>query len=467
MKWEPKWQALGIICAGIFISTLDGSILNVANPLIAADFSVNMKEVQWVSIAYMLVITATLLFFGQYGDRIGGQKVYAYGFLVFTGGSLLCSLSSALSYLVASRIFKAFGASMMMATGAGIISNSFPPEEKGKALGLNSSMVGIGNMAGPVVGGLVLAHWGWPYIFLINLPLGLLGFYLALKNLPIQPTSREKRSYDMVGLILFTLGSVSLLLSLSHNNPSRPVMVLATLIFFLGFAYHEKRQLYPLLDFALFKIKTFLYGNIMSFLAYISQIWVMFLLPFYLEEYLQMAPQIMGLYMTIPPVCMAISAPLAGSLSDRIGSGRLTSVGLFLMTLSHLSFSLLAYGSSMVKIAVGLMFIGIGMGFFASPNSSSIFRSVPPEKAGYTGGFNATTRNFSISLGIAVSAGIFTYVLAWQQQLINPDAAYLSTMGIVFKISALISLGALLLSILTAKVRNAETKQPPPAQALD
>ena len=152
-----------------------------------------MKEVQWVSIAYMLVITATLLFFGQYGDRIGGQKVYAYGFLVFTGGSLLCSLSSALSYLVASRIFQAFGASMMMATGAGIISNSFPPEEKGKALGLTSSMVGIGNMAGPVVGGLVLAHWGWPYIFLINLPLGLLGFYLALKHLPSSPQVGKKK----------------------------------------------------------------------------------------------------------------------------------------------------------------------------------------------------------------------------------------------------------------------------------
>ncbi|NLO20806.1 MAG: MFS transporter [Syntrophomonadaceae bacterium] len=459
MKWELKWQVLGIICAGIFISTLDGSILNIANPLIAADFSVSMKEVQWVSISYMLVITATLLFFGKYGDGIGSQKVYAYGFLVFTGGSLLCSLSPSLSYLVASRIFQAFGASMMMATGAGIISNSFPPEEKGKALGLTSSMVGIGNMAGPVVGGLILARWGWPFIFLVNVPIGLLGFYLAIKHLPLQPRSMDKRSYDMVGMILFALGSVTLLISLSHNNPSTPVIALAAISLLIGFCYYEKRQIYPMLDFALFKIKTFLYGNIMSFLAYISQIWVMFLLPFYLEEFLQMAPHIMGLYMTIPPVCLAITAPLAGSLSDRIGSGRLTSVGLFLMTLSQLSFSMLASGSSMVKIAVGLMLIGIGMGFFASPNSSSIFRSVPAEKAGYTGGFTATTRNFSISLGTAVSASIFTYVLAWQQQLFTPDTAYLSTMGIVFKISAVISLGALLLSIFTAQARTAETNQ--------
>lgn len=467
MKWAAKWQVLGIICAGIFISTLDGSILNIANPLIAADFSVDMKEVQWVTTSYMLVITATLLFLGKLGDGIGSQKVYAYGFLIFTAGSLLCSLSPSLSCLVASRIFQAFGASMMMATGAGIISNSFPLSEKGKALGLTSSMVGIGNMAGPVVGGVILARWGWPYIFLINVPLGLLGFYLALKHLPMQAISKDSRSYDIVGMVLFALGSVSLLLSLANNTASTPVLAIAAVILLIGFAYYEKNQLYPMLDLALFKIKTFLYGNIMSFLAYISQIWVMFLLPFYLEVFLQMAPHIMGLYMTIPPVCLAITAPLAGSLSDRIGSGSLTSVGLFLMTLSHLSFSLLAYGSSMAKIAVGLMLLGIGMGFFASPNSSSIFRSVPADKAGYTGGFNATTRNFSLSLGTAVSASIFTYVLVWQQKIFTPDMAYLSTMGIVFKISALISLVAFLLSIFTAQARNAETKQPSLAKPFD
>ncbi len=453
MKLELKWQVLCIICAGIFISTLDGSILNIANPIIAADFSVTMNQVQWITTAYMLVITATLLFFGKFGDQVGSQKIYAYGFLCFTSGSFLCSISPALYYLIASRLIQAVGASMMMATGAGIISNSFPDGEKGKALGLTSSMVGIGNMAGPVIGGVILAHLGWSYIFLVNVPIGLLGFYLALKYLPAQPLNPAGGRYDMVGILLFALGSVMLLLALSYNTAATPIIAVTAIILLVSFYYYEKNQDQPILDFALFKIKTFLYGNIMIFLAYISQIWVMFLIPFYMEDFLQLSPQLMGLYMTIPPICLAVTAPLTGSLSDRIGSSRLTSVGLFLMTLSHVSFSTLSSGNSILKMVAGLLLLGTGMGFFGSPNSSSIFRSVPGEKAGYTGGFSATIRNFSISLGIAVSASIFTSILSVQQQLFTADVAYMTAIGMVFRISALVTLGGLLLSIITAKSR--------------
>ncbi len=453
MKLEVKWQVLGIICAGIFISTLDGSILNIANPIIAESFSVTMNEVQWVTTSYMLVITATLLFFGKFGDQIGSQKVYAYGFLCFTGGSFLCSISPALYYLIASRLFQAVGASMMMSTGVGIISNTFPAGEKGKALGLTSSMVGIGNMAGPVIGGVILANFGWSSIFLVNIPIGLIGFYLALKHLPAQPLNPDQGRYDVAGMLLFALGSVMLLLSLSNNSAAAPVIAVVAISLLISFYFYERNQVQPLLDFTLFRIKPFLFGNIMIFIAQMSQIWVIFLIPFYMEDFMQLSPQLMGLYMTIPPVCLAITAPLTGSLSDRIGPGRLTSIGLFLMTLSHLILSSLSSGNSTLKITAGLLLIGIGMGFFASPNSNSIFRSIPGEKAGYTGGFTATTRNFSISLGIAASASIFTLLINTQQQLFSPDIAYMQAVGWVFKISAFITLCGLLLSILTAKSR--------------
>ncbi len=453
MKLEIKWQVLGIICAGIFISTLDGSILNIANPIIAESFSVTMNQVQWVTTSYMLVITATLLFFGKYGDQVGSQKVYAYGFLFFTGGSFLCSISPTLHYLIASRLFQAVGASMMMSTGVGIISNTFPAGEKGKALGLTSSMVGIGNMTGPVIGGVILANFGWSSIFLVNIPIGLIGFYLALKYLPAQPLNPERGHYDMVGMLLLALGSVLLLLSLSYDSAAAPIIAIIAIVMLISFYIYERNQVQPLLDFALLRIKTFFFGNIMIFIAQMSQIWVIFLIPFYMEDVMQFSPQLMGLYMTIPPVCLAITAPLTGSLSDRIGPGRLTSIGLFLMTLSHLILSTLSSGSSTLKITTGLLLIGIGMGFFASPNSSSIFRSIPGEKAGYTGGFTATTRNFSISLGIAASASIFTMLINTQQQLFTPDIAYMKAVGMVFRISAFITLCGLFVSILTAKTR--------------
>ncbi|HCF49900.1 MAG TPA: MFS transporter, partial [Syntrophomonas sp.] len=149
----PKWQVLTIVCLGIFMATLDGSILNIANPTIARSLGVDLQQIQWVVTAYMLAVTATLLFLGNLGDRIGSNKIYTAGFLGFTLGSLFCGMSDTLYSLIAARVFQALGASMLMATGIGIVSNSFPPEERGKALGFTGSVVGIGNMAGPALGG--------------------------------------------------------------------------------------------------------------------------------------------------------------------------------------------------------------------------------------------------------------------------------------------------------------------------
>ncbi|HNX93474.1 MAG TPA: MFS transporter, partial [Syntrophomonas sp.] len=176
MKLEPKWQALLIVSIGIFMSTLDGSILNIANPSIAENLGVNMQQVQWIVTAYMLVVTASLIFFGRWGDKLGSDRIYSAGFLIFAAGSFLCSLSSSLILLIAFRIVQALGASMMMATGMGIISNTFPQEERGKALGLTGMVVGLGNMSGPGLGGFLVANYSWPVIFLINVPIGLIGF---------------------------------------------------------------------------------------------------------------------------------------------------------------------------------------------------------------------------------------------------------------------------------------------------
>ncbi|MDI9480880.1 MAG: MFS transporter, partial [Bacillota bacterium] len=160
------------------MSTLDGGILNIANPSIAEALSISLSAVQWVTNAYMLVITATLLMFGRLGDRMGMEKIYTSGFVVFTLGSLFCSLAPSLLLLVAFRMVQAVGASMMMATGIGIVSNSFPDNERGKALGITGSVVGIGNMAGPSLGGLLIEYFGWPSIFLINVPVGIIAVIL-------------------------------------------------------------------------------------------------------------------------------------------------------------------------------------------------------------------------------------------------------------------------------------------------
>lgn len=458
MNLEQKWQVLIVICIGIFMSTLDGSILNIANPTIANAMSVSMQEVQWVVTAYMLVITATLLFFGKLGDQKGSSKIYTYGFLIFTVGSVLCSLASNLQFLIGARIFQGLGASMMMATGIGIVSNTFPAQERGKALGITGSIVGIGNLSGPSLGGLLVAQFSWPVIFLLNIPIGLVGFALALKFLPGHTRKEERFKFDFWGNLLFALAATLLLLGLSQKQAINFNLVSMGLIFLLLFYLVERKHPYPLLDMELFRVKPFTYGNIMSFASYATQTAAIFLMPFYMEKMLQLSPATSGLIMTITPVSMAIIAPLAGNLSDRIGASRLTSIAFLLMSGGHFMFSTLNGHYDLIRIAIGLLLLGVGMGSFGSPNNSSILGSISKDKAGYAGGFISTVRNFAFALGITASVSIFTLILNSKVHNLPYMTAYVMASAWLYRITAVICLGGLLLSVLSSQHRQLNVK---------
>lgn len=454
MKIEKKWQVLMIVCVGIFMATLDGSILNIANPTIAKDFSVPMSSIQWVVTSYMLVITSTLIFFGKLGDKIGNYKVYANGFLIFTLGSFFCSISPTLYFLVTSRIIQAFGASMLMANGMGIVSNAFPANERGKALGLTGSMVGIGNMAGPSLGGFLVAGFGWPVIFLINIPLGIAGYYFAIRYLPRLAVQKDKAPFDYIGTLLFAFFAILLIISLSKSNQINFALLFIAIVLFFLFLKYEKKISFPMIDFNLFKIKAFVYGNILGVFAYTSQTFITFLVPFYLERLLLYSPALSGLLMTIPPVTMAIIAPIAGSLSDKYGSEKLLSIGFFALFSAHLLCTRLDANVSIYYLIFALFLAGIGMGLFGSPNNNSIMGSVPPQKVGYTGGFISTVRNFCFSLGIAVSTGTFTYMLALNENSLGFALAYSKANQIVYLIPAGLTLAGLIISLTMLNRRN-------------
>jgi EmrB/QacA subfamily drug resistance transporter len=449
MKLEVKWQVFIIVSIGIFMSTLDGSILNIANPTIAKSFQISMQQVQWIVTAYMLIITASLIYLGRLGDQIGSDKIYAAGFIVFTLGSLLCSISPSLALLIVSRLVQGIGASMMMATGMGIISNTFPPQERGKALGLSGMIVGLGNMTGPSLGGILVAHFAWPVIFLINVPIGLLGFYLALRHLPQQARNQDLHGYDLPGTLLFALTIGFFIYALAGAANISITLLLFALMFILAFYYIEKKSRQPMLDLELFKIKNFVYGNIMGLGIYVTQTTVFFLLPFYMESILALSPTFTGLLMTITPVSLAITAPLAGNLSDKIGSRKILSVSLLTTTSAYVVFSTLNGHLSLFKLICGLALLGIGMGMFGSPNNSSIFASIPREKAGYGGGFIATVRNLSFAVGIAGSVSIFSIVLSISQKTMAYKNAYVHASNTVYLIAAGITLMGFIISLLT------------------
>lgn len=445
MKIEAKWQILFIISLGIFMSTLDGSILNIANPSIAESLSVNLDTIQWIVTAYMLIITSTLLFFGKIGDNFGSAKVFRYGFLIFIFGSLLCSISTTLGFLIFARIIQGLGASMLMANGIGIISNTFPANERGKALGITGSAVGLGNMAGPGLGGLILNHFSWHFIFLINIPIGLMAYVVASRYLFDNIENKEKPDFNWWLNILFA-GSVFLLIFAISGDAVNLLWLFIAISLFIIFLALDRKSKHPFLDYDLFANKTFTLGNIMAFCAYFSIFFALFLLPFYFERILAFTPLISGLFMTILPVSLTISAPLAGSLSDRMGSKKIVTLAFLLMIIAYLILFSLDPFLNYFKISLGLIFLGVGMGFFASPNNSSILGSVSREKAGYTGGFIATIRNFSLALGVVSSATLFTYFFNLNINKMEYTLAYATALNYVFLVPVLICFLAILIS---------------------
>ncbi len=429
-KLELKWRVFFIIAVGILISTLDSSILNIANPSIAREFGVELQDIQWVVNAYLLVITSTLIFFGRLGDIRGSNRIFTWGFMVFALGSLGCSLSRSLMILVGMRILQGLGASMMMATGIGIVSNVFPDAERGKALGLTGTMVALGNMLGPSVGGLLLASFKWPVIFLINIPIGIAGFYLGYRYLPKEDREGEKSSFDLPGTAILAVVVTTLLLALSGD--ALDIYLLgASLMGLAALCWWERKAPAPLLDFDLFRNQTFVVGNLVAVVAYSTHNSVVFLLPFYLEAIQGLSPANSGLIMTTAPIVMAFAAPLAGHLSDRYGSLPITAMSLGLLAGAFAMFSFLRADSPIFFIMAALAVMGLAMGSFGSPNTSSILGSMPKEKAGYGGGFISTNRNLSYSLGISLSVLVFGLVFDRQSITFDYQTAFMDALHTV------------------------------------
>ncbi len=461
-KKEPnKWVILTIISIGIFMSTLDGSIVSIANPTIASEFGIDLHQIQWITTAYMLVVMSTMLFFGKLGDKIGGQHIYSFGFLIFAVGSFFCSQAGSLSFLILARIFQAIGGSMLMATGIGIVSNAFPAEEKGKALGITGTVVGIGNVSGPAIGGLILAHFHWTMIFIINIPIGVLAFLIGLKYLPAQPLNKDIKSFDFPGIILFALSASMLLLNLNQLSHLNILPVLILIVAFIGLLWREKRFEQSFLDLALFKDYDFTFGNIIGVLSYMPQMAVTFLLPFYLQDLWQYSALKSGLVMAVSPICMALLAPIAGSLSDKWGAKKLLLCSFTASTLGFVCLSFLKESSPLPFLIFSLMLLGTGFGCFGSPNNSRILAHVPPQKQGYGGSFLSTVRNLSYAMGTA----FFSWFFTWMQNIYSTRAdavsAYVTASNTTYRFTALITFIGLILTFFFFEQRSASKKSKP------
>ena len=358
-------------CVITFMATLDGSIVNIALPTIAKSFGAGISAVQWVSTSYLLTVSALLLIWGRLSDIYGRKRFFATGLFVFTLGSVLCGFSSSLLALVSSRILQAIGASMSMALVQGIVTAAFPPAERGKALGLIGSVVAIGSLVGPSLGGLLVQAAGWRSIFFINAPIGLLGIVLTFIVMPESKGARER--FDAPGalllvasVILFFAGMLSFQEGLLPL-PAAIVFALAAFILLAAFLAVERRSKAPLVDGAIFRNRVFTMGVIDSFLSFTAMFSYVFFMPFYLQNVRGLGVLQAGALMSVYPAVTAFLSPLSGALSDRIPYRFLTIAGLLLNATGLALLSTLGPATPLAVVGGLIFLLGAGGAFFSIP----------------------------------------------------------------------------------------------------
>ncbi len=453
-RTPSPWPAFSCVAMGVFMATLDSSVVHVALPAISRDLGAGLAVVEWVPNAYLLVITGLLLAFGRWADLAGQRRVFRLGLAVFTAGSGLCALAPGAPALVAARAVQGAGAAMLMACSPAIVTAVFPAHQRGRGLGFVGTTVAAGLTAGPALGGVLLGVWGWRSLFAVNLPVGVAAWVWSGRVLPDLRFRNRAETFDPLSALLLTAGLVGFVVAVNRAGAWGPASgrflgLMAASLGLLGvFAGRQHRLSSPLLDPALFRNRAFTAAAVAAVLAYLSGFVAVFLLPFYLADLRGLPPRTLGLVLTVPPLVMSLVAPWAGSLSDRVGYGRLTAVGLGVRSLSLAALLCLGPRTPMPGVLAALGLLGAGSALFSPPNTSSIMGSVPPERLGVAGGVVAVARNLGMVLGIALGGAVFRAVAG------SPAAAPPALFVAGWRAAMAVGLAACLLALAASLARG-------------
>ena len=411
---------LFVTTLGAFMTPLDGSIVSVALPSIAAGLKMSYAEVIWVPTAYLLCLATLLLTFGRLSDAKGRKLFFTAGFTLFTVASALCSFAQNGQQLIVFRGAQGVGAAMVGATSAAIVTEAFPSKERGKALGVNTMAVYTGLLVGPTLGGLLVQALGWRSIFYVNIPIGVAVISITARRLHESAVDRRpSESFDLLGAASSSGGLSLVLLGLTLGGGYRWTgpFILGALssglgllaLFILVELKHGKDAL---LDLGLFRgSRLFAAANVSALLNYTSYSAVTFFISFYLQRAMSYAPADAGLILVSTPVTMALLAPISGWLSDRFGSRAFASVGMALISAALFLLGQLGLDSPLLHVVAGLFIIGVGMGLFSTPNTSAVMGSVGKDRLGVASGTLATMRSMGQSLSLAVMGAVAATVV--------------------------------------------------------
>lgn len=413
--YKNRFIILGIVLTGIIMSVLDGYMVSIALPNITSSLNINITQSQWIISGYLLVMTGLFIFFGKISEYTGKTKLFIVGWLIFTVSSLGCGLAHEINLLIIFRLVQALGASAVAGVSGAILFHTFPQNEIGKAMGYFGAAVALGSIIGPVLGGLITNSIGWQYIFLINVPIGVLLLMFALKYLKLPETKVQNFKIDGIGAFLFLITISSLILFLNEIAQEMNVKLLLIygLIFVVGlitFLSQERRSNNPMLEISLFKNKKFLYPVLSALFFTVAINMGIFIGPFYFQGVMGYNPFQTGIIFMFVPIAMMFAAPLAGKLYDKYHWKYAAGFGALISTAA---FVLLGYAylmKNLTMILLSLLIWGVGYGLFTSPNTSEAMVALPLEKTAIASSVATTARSLGGAIGVSFATVIYVLI---------------------------------------------------------
>jgi EmrB/QacA subfamily drug resistance transporter len=445
-----KWWTLAAVSFGLFMIMLDNTVVNVALPSIQKDLNVGISELEWIVTAYALTFAALLITGGKLGDLYGRKLIFIVGIGIFTLSSLACGLAPNAGVLIGARMVQGIGAALMNPASLSIITATFPPRERGQAIGIWAGVSAMALAIGPLVGGLIVENLNWNWIFFINVPVGVAGIVVSWLVIKESRDMSREQSIDVPGLVTSSLGLFALTYALIEGNrhgwssPEILGLFVASVVLLVAFVVLEHRQRLPMLDLSLFKIGSFTGANIVAMLVSLGMFGVFFFVSLYVQNILGYSPIQAGAIFLPMTILIILIAPIAGKASDRIGSRWLMGAGMTIVGISLLLYQRVGLHSDFWTLLPSLLLGGVGMALTMSPMTAAAMDSVPVDKAGVGSGVLNSFRQMGGSLGIALMGAIVaSYVTAAprspegaQQFVDGLHAALLVSAGITFAAAA-------------------------------
>ena len=465
---QKRWLIFFAVVMTTFINCMDMSSINVALPSIADELHVTMSGVEWVVTAYTLVIICFILLFGKLGDTMGKDKIFKFGILVFLAGLCICFFAHTYTMLLIGRIVEGVGAAATSANSQGIIVQTFPAHERGKALGISGSSVALGTMVGPSIGGLIVQHFSWNMIFGMSIPLTVICFMLCVKYLPDMSSGRSEK-VDSGGVLLFMVmilcvyGGVKLLQNGASYYLYCAMLLVIAVAFGAVFVRWEQRHDNAMIHLGIFKNKLYTVSVFCAFISFLAISGHNFIQPFYLQKVQMLSAAQTGMLMMAYSITMFVVAPFSGQLSDKIGSEILCFIGLCTVSVALFVLSTLGIGSPLWIFLIGSIMMSFGMAMFQSPNTSLIMSTVGPKLTGIAGSINGLARNLGSVFGISLSTVLLYNIMSSQLGFSVTDfvegqeLAFVTGMQWVYRFMAVVSLiGAVLTGLRWKNSRREE-----------